>query len=170
MNAKASLLAVAWSSLACTFAQAEPPLPPAPEPLPRFAQKTDVAPLPVAPRESIAPPSDEEFTQSLAALHKELVEVRTVRQRTATDSGANVEFEGALSAVRQRRQLLEMLQKLATSGPKRGEARQQQKSDKKSEMTDDAEAALQLDIGAQVNDPFGLGKALFKMGDYARAE
>ncbi len=173
MNTKISLLAVVLSSSCCGVSFADlplPPLPSSPDPLARMAQKSELPPVPVAPKEAVAPPSDDEFTESLAALRKELEGVRAVRQQTAGTGGGTGDFDGALSAVRQRRQLLDMLQKLATSGPKKNEARQTQRTDKKTEMTDENEAAFQLDIGDKVNDPFGLGKTLYKLGDFVRAE
>lgn len=173
MKTRSSLLVVAVSSSFCGLVLADlplPPLPSSPDPLARVAQKAELPPVPVSPKESVAPPSDDEFSESLAALRKELDAVRSVRQQTAGATGASVDFDGALSSVRQRRQLLDMLQKLATSGPKKGEARQAQRTEKKSDTTDDAEGSFQLDIGDKVNDPFGLGKSLYKLGDYARAE
>lgn len=182
MNTKTSLIAVLVSASIPLVARSEPPLVPLPEPPARFAQKAAESEKPNAtatppkevvppPKDTLLAPSDDEFSSALSALRKELDEVRVVRQQTATSSsgGNNADFEGALSAVRQRRQLLEMLQKLATSGPKKSEARQQTKTEKKADTPED-EAAIQLDIGGQVNDPFGLGKSLFRLGDFARAE
>lgn len=144
-----------------------------PKSMPSAEQKTQPA-LPAIPTEygsSTKPiaPTNDEFDQSLSSLRKELDSLRSIRQETVPTGSGPQDFESAMTTVRQRRLLLDVLQRLATAGPKKGEARQAKKDDKKDDG-DEADTQSPIQIGSQVVDGFALGRSLYRSGDFVQAE
>lgn len=147
-------------------------------PVPRIdVQDTAPVPPPVSsPKmmggktaDGIDPATADEFDKALKSLRMELESVRTLRQERAAGTGS-VSVSSALATVTQRKILLNLLQQLATRGPQKRETQQAQRASQANvEATDDADLQLLLDSG-QTIDPFALGRALFRIGEYERAE
>lgn len=141
------------------------------------ADKAEYAPVPppVSPTRgsldeaALDDTSAEEFDQALKSLRMELDSVRALRREKAADTGS-VSVPKALATVTQRKILLNLLQQLATRGPQKREQKATQRTPGVAiEETDDADLQLLLDSN-QTIDPFALGRALFRIGEYERAE
>ena len=113
-------------------------------------------------------PSDLKFDEALQSLRGELESLRSMRQESPGND-ESVDVTNALATVRQRRMLLDLLQRLATAGPKKSERRAQESK----AQDDEAESGmLRLPnlVGGDTVDDFSLGQSLFRAGEHAQAE
>lgn len=109
----------------------------------------------------------DDFDQALKSLRTELESVRTMRRN---QGGSRPVVDDIAIIVKQRKMLLSLLKQLAERGPQKRETQSNQPTQQDTpEAADDADLQLLIDSG-QTIDPFALGRALFRIGEYERAE
>ena len=184
-----AILTLLVTALAIPTLAQDPKLPAAPAPAPPAEPADNEAVPPIAP---VPPPvsspmklemkndamkSDEgltddvtadDFDQALKSLRMELESVRAMRRNRA-DPGS-ISVSSAVATVTQRKMLLSLLRQLAERGPQKRETPTNQTTRQTTpEANDDADLQLLIDSG-QAIDPFALGRALFRMNEFDRAE
>jgi tetratricopeptide (TPR) repeat protein len=142
---------------------------------PVFAQVVDAPATDVAatPRNVLS------FEEELEGLRRDIAATKTLREQAAVEAGQAIESETL--ATQQRNELLELLTKLATQKPSPQPAPTPDntapravpstlKTTTRKPATESDSAAAHPLITDKVVDPYGLGRALFRTGDYRGAE
>ena len=151
MNRSTFLTAVTLSVGFASHSQAEPP-------------------VPVKTPNTVGVSSDE-FDQSIAALRQELASVRAARQQARPVLEATQNADDVVSSVQQRRQLLDVLQRLAAAKPKTSSKTVTVPTTTTSPATAESPTPLSVDPPSPPTvDSFALGRASFQRGDYVQAE
>ncbi len=123
--------------------------------------------------------SIDQFDQSIAALRQELETVRAIRLQTRPVLDATPTADDVRSTVQQRRQMQDLLERLATAKTKRAalppeSAKTQPATKLPAESPHRIAPALPIDAPLPsphpTNDAFALGRAAFQLGDYEQAE
>lgn len=153
---------------------------------PVFAQSLDSPPSPLPSEDtsadnSAAPSSDlPSFESELSRLRQGIATMRQLREQVAEEAGQPLATDAAATQ-KQRRELLELLTKLASkslshsSAPAPEPAKPQKPAPEPipvrvKTVTKPSPTSDHPLITDKIVDPFGLGRALFRAGDYRGAE
>jgi tetratricopeptide (TPR) repeat protein len=153
---------------------------------PVFAQSLNSLPAPTASEEtsevSVAPqPNDvKSFDSELERLRQEIAAIKLLREQVASEANQPLTSDVA-AAQEQRRELLELLTKLATKNVSAKPASEPPKPRKVSPAPEPRVGAAKVEakldkatdhplITDKIVDPFALGRALFRAEDYSGAE